>query len=468
MDCEIAAQYFATAATRSIHDYSTKDAGFQLDSTRLRTTDGTFSIIGSFKAPSVQYKSHDDGSHLHQFHTNSASKGNLQSILYLARQYYWGPAQTPVEGLEAEGRDHLVQNRTLANKLFAQAADLGSPEGHYNLGIILSNTYPNASFHHFTAAADGGFAAAQNGLGSMYLHGKPPIVERNVTKAFELFQNASEAGSGDGLYNVASMYRHGMGVEKNIVLAVQYLSQAAAHNHPNALYHLGKAYHDWGSWINLNVDRTRPPVQVHVDSIDNSPFGRRNQLRRDQTFPVSRSCPHARTMLKTVAERGTWGSILGDALNEFWKENYQEALFLYASAAEMGYEIAQDNLAYLWELRNTQGNSSSHFGYRHALRLHKMLAQSGHYGSTKLLGDYMYYGLGQSKANLSKALEYYTTASASGDAESILSLAMLYYEGSEKEKAIELLQESMDSNDIEWWPSKLMLWFLKVKRWLFI
>ena len=48
-----------------------------------------------------------------------------------------------------------------------------------------------------------------------------------------------------------------------------------------------------------------------------------------------------------VAERGPWGSLLRWALESYLKGQTTRALLLYSRVAELGYEVAQINAAWI-------------------------------------------------------------------------------------------------------------------------
>jgi SEL1 protein len=54
-------------------------------------------------------------------------------------------------------------------------------------------------------------------------------------------------------------------------------------------------------------------------------------------------------LLKTVAERGEWASILKEAYTDYQNGFDRKSLILYLQAAEEGFEVAQSNAAWLLE-----------------------------------------------------------------------------------------------------------------------
>lgn len=60
-----------------------------------------------------------------------------------------------------------------------------------------------------------------------------------------------------------------------------------------------------------------------------------------------RSCPTAVELFKNVAERGKWSDRLMIAHTDYREGRVDEALVSYYLLAEMGYEVAQSNVAFI-------------------------------------------------------------------------------------------------------------------------
>jgi TPR repeat protein len=126
------------------------------------------------------------------------------------------------------------------------------------------------------------------------------------------------------------------------------------------------------------------------------------------------SCAIAVRLLKTVAERGEWASILKEAHGDYMRGFDRKALMLYMQAAEEGFEVAQNNAAWLLErISNSAGHSSRARGDASddsasdlltdvlpnararralALRYWQRAAEQGNAEAQRKVGDYFYYG----------------------------------------------------------------------------
>jgi len=107
------------------------------------------------------------------------------------------------------------------------------------------------------------------------------------------------------------MYLSGVGVPRDYTLAAKYYNLAAQSGHILAIYNL---------------------AQMHATGTG-----------------MMRSCTAAVELYKTVAERGKWGLLLAEAHNDHQERRFSQALLKYMILAELGYEVAQSNAAFLME-----------------------------------------------------------------------------------------------------------------------
>lgn len=114
--------------------------------------------------------------------------------------------------------------------LYRQAAETGSPEGEYYLGLCyLDGTGVTAdtvkAIECAKKAADKGFAPAKSFLGSCYAHGNG--VTKDESMAVELWRQAADEDDVMGIWSIAAAYTQGFGVEKDLDLAEKYLLRGA-------------------------------------------------------------------------------------------------------------------------------------------------------------------------------------------------------------------------------------------------
>ena len=160
------------------------------------------------------------------------------------------------------------------------------------------------------------------------------------------------------------------------------------------------------------------------------------------------NCADAVFLLKTVAERGPWGRVLRDAYSLYKAGHRRKALILYMRAAEAGYEIAQNNVAYMlrkkmvplgWE--QGEGSTARREGRCTDGVGESFLERAVMQGSSEAavtLGDIFH-----ERGNTSRAVHFFQVAISQGDVvympRAAISLGRMYEHGDgvevDKEKA---------------------------------
>ena len=140
---------------------------------------------------------------------------------------------------------------------------------------------------------------------------------------------------------------------------------------------------------------------------------------------VLRSCHHATELFKNVAERGKWAESFMDAQALYDQGRVESAMLKYSFLAELGYERAQSNVAYI--LDSGKGCCGKAFEQKETYKrafLHWTRAATQGFSTARVkLGDYHYYGLERWSSimmvvlSLSVALLFRTFAISSADME---------------------------------------------------
>lgn len=99
-------------------------------------------------------------------------------------------------------------------------------------------------------------------------------------------------------------------------------------------------------------------------------------------------CTEAVSLLKYIAERGPWGALLQRAHEAQRAGDTDMALWHYVWAAELGFEVAQSNAA--WLLRQSYGAGEGGPAARLAVSMHRLAAGQGNVESLLELGDAYY------------------------------------------------------------------------------
>eukprot|EP00850_Spirogloea_muscicola_P020823 SM000228S07363 [mRNA] locus=s228:62161:65847:+ [translate_table: standard] len=378
-----AARLYADAAARSMAANSVLPEALLLEAVRLHVAGGERN-----EAAVAGHRGERDDAI--QFLEYNAAAGSADSLRALGQLYYWG----------ARG---LRRDLARAARLLGRAAELGSADAMLSLGEMHARGVgvprdDAAAARWFRAAADKGHASAHNGLG--WLHARGQGVDHNFTKAMEEFMLAASSDDADAQYNIGVMHKNGLGVPRSAEAAFAWFSQAAARAHLAALYQLAR---------------------MHAKG-----FGTRPNLVT------------AAALFKVVAERGPWGHLLRWAHSAFLDGDLPTAVLLYSRAAEMGYEVAQSNAAWLLEKKHQGevacvgsaggGRCSAEERQRKAHRLWRLSSEQGNVQAALLIGDAYYFGKGARK-DLERAAEAYRRAANQKSAQAMFNLGYMHEHG---------------------------------------
>ena len=205
----------------------------------------------------------------------------------------------------------------------------------------------------FQRSAEKGNPIGQAGIGMAFYHGAG--VEQNYEKAFKYFQLSANQGYVEGQLMLGIMYYKGEGVKRDYKAAVKWFQTSSQSGHALGYYNLG---------------------QMHATGTG-----------------VLRSCTTGTELFKNVAERGKWSSMFVEAYNLYRQGHIEQAFMKYLYLAELGYEVAQSNVAYLLDqmpdqLINIYNNKEEQ--YRKALIYWSRAANQGFHIARVKLGDYFY------------------------------------------------------------------------------
>ncbi|KAL8153565.1 hypothetical protein V2J09_011325 [Rumex salicifolius] len=317
-----------------------------------------------------------------------AQKGNALAMYKIGIFYY--------HGLRGLRRDPLK-----ALLWFLKAVEKGEPRSMEVLGEIyvrgtgVERNYTKA-FDWLSLAAKQQLYSAYNGIGYLYVKGYG-VDGKNYTRAKELFEKAADNEDPGGYYNLGVLYLKGIGVKRDVKLACKLFIKAADAGQPKAFYQLAKMFHT-GIGLKKNIQM-------------------------------------ATALYKLVAERGPWSSLLRWALESYLKGDVGRALLLYSRMAELGYEVAQSNAAWILdkygERSMCMGASSFCTDAERHQRAHSLWWQASKQGNEHaalLIGDAYYYGKGTER-DYDRAAEAYMHAKAQSNAQAIFNLGYMHEHG---------------------------------------
>ncbi|CAL5442442.1 unnamed protein product [Camellia sinensis] len=317
-----------------------------------------------------------------------AQKGNALAMYKIGIFYYFG-----LRGLR---RDHVK-----ALSWFSKAVEKGEPRSMELLGEIyargagVERNYTKA-FEWLKLASRQQLYSAYNGMGYLYVKGYG-VDKKNNTKAKEYFEKAAENEEAGGNYNLGVMYLKGIGVKRDVKLACKFFILAANKGQPKAFYQLAKMFHT-GVGLKLNL-------------------------------------PMATGLYKLVAERGPWSSLSRWALESYLKGDVGKAFLLYSRMAELGYEVAQSNAAWILDKYGQRSMCMGESGFctdteshQRAHSLWWQASEQGNEHAALLIGDAYYYGRGTER-DYERAAEAYKHAKSQSNAQAMFNLGYMHEHG---------------------------------------
>ncbi|XP_017471962.1 PREDICTED: protein sel-1 homolog 1 [Rhagoletis zephyria] len=311
-----------------------------------------------------------------------ADKGDVQSQVGLGQLYY-------------QGGKAIQQDHQKALEYFTQAANAGNAIGFAFLGKLylegseFIKADNETAFKYFKKAAELGDPVGQSGLGLMYLKGLG--VPKDSLKALNYFTQAADQGWVDGQLQLGNMYFTGNGVKTDYKLALKYFNLASQSGHVLAYYNLG-IMHTYG-------------------------------------MGMLRSCPAAVEFFKNVAERGRWSTNMMHAYSDYKNHRFNEAYMQYALLAELGYEVAQSNSAFLLDRGDVSIFHDRHEELIRAFYYWKRAAGQGYSAAQVKLGDYYYYGWGTNVDFETAASLYRKASEQQYNAQAMFNLGYMHEQG---------------------------------------
>jgi alpha-mannosidase II/SEL1 protein len=326
-----------------------------------------------------------------------ANKGDAQAQVGLGQLYLQGGRGVPID----------IQT---AHYYFQKAAENGNALAFGFLGKIFLEERDGVkpdyekSLEYFYKAAKMKNPVGQSGLGYMYLHGLN--VDLDYSEALNWFTLAAEQGWVEGHLYVGIIYYKGLGVKRDYKLAIKNFGLASKSGNLLAYYNM---------------------AQMHASGIG-----------------VLRSCTTALELFKNVAERGKWGGYLMHAYNAYKENQFEESFVLYSFLAEMGYEVAQSNTAFILDRGEVDNWETEKERYVRAMMYWSRSAAQGYAAAQLKLGDYHYYGLG-TKVDFELAANHYRQASEQHhNAQAMFNLGYMHEMGLGMEQDIHLAKRCYD------------------------
>ncbi|KAF8967950.1 hypothetical protein BDZ97DRAFT_1802104 [Flammula alnicola] len=431
--CESALSWYGSAAEQAITKFhSGPPGGRSLPQTATRLSD----LAGGIYGPGASVASTGMNSHrpaikagvaraagetwedVLEYYLFNAERGEIEFAFRLGKIFYQGSIYASPGGISSgsEGVGAIPRNFKSARRYFLLIARQVWPHDP-----------PNAMQTKDEHKPVGYAAASAAYIGRMYLRGEGVKVDYAVAKAW--FERGAEHGDRESHNGLGIMYRDGLGVKVDMPKALAHFNAAAGQELAEAQVNIGKYHYHRGelalamTYFETAVRNGSPfEAYYYLGEIHSA------QASSNAAPPhvASSSCAMAVSFYKLVAERGVWDDDLLRDAEIGWMagtdQGKQIAMLKWWIAAERGYEIAQNNLAYVLDqdksiLRLTRFSpmTLSTDSARLALTQWIRAAAQRNIDALVKVGDYYYHGLGvadeSEHSRLEKAARYYQSAS---------------------------------------------------------
>lgn len=346
----------------------------------------------AYVATAEQFVREGDAERASYFYSLAAEDGDVDATVTMAKRYYGGIGTEPSEAYARYYLDKLAIPPFHAIKLA------------YQLRAVEAKEPPRVEFADYD-----GFIRALAADAEKYKY---------ATAFLKLNRILAERGDMTALTVLGMLYAEGVGCEKNLVIAVQYLERAAAQGNSRAYYYLGDLF-TTGKSFEVDINRALGNYRMAAERGIPEAYETMGDIFSDGKL-IARNLAHAIELYDKAAEAG----ISSAARKSEDMKSKRESFFKYAKEAEhldppqsfrycaistaMGYPPAIRMLARLYELgRGTDKDT------RRAFLWYKTATESGDKHAYYDLGRCYAYGIGVA-FDYDMAQECFREALASG------------------------------------------------------
>ena len=245
----------------------------------------------------------------------------------------------------------------------------------------------------------------------LYEDGKKALEEKDYDSAYKFFQQSTNLGSIDAIYELSECYYWGRGINIDYDKAIELIKYGLDKENDKCLFLMGRAFH-FGNGIELNIKKAK---EYYKDAIrecsDKIVIGKAqgnlsNILWEEMDSDESKSDVIA--LYKESIKNGSTASMynLGYYFDNGYKVNrdYMVAYDYYRMAAEQNYTDAQAELGWMYE----KGNGVSQDYYKSAY-WYDLAAKNNHVVAIANLGTLYMNGNGV-ECNKEKGFSLYMKA----------------------------------------------------------
>ena len=306
--------------------------------------------------------------------------------------------------------------------MYHRSADMGDPEGMYNLGVCYEYGQRGLTedkvkaVEWYRKAAEAGNAAAMYSLGKCYEFCIGGLAQ-DFVKLVEWYRKAAEAGNAQGMYALALCYEDGYFLTRDGEKAIEWYQKAAEAGDVKAMNYLGYNY-EFGIELTWDAEKAMEWYQKAAEAGD----------------------------VKAMKRLGHSYEIGGTGL--MLTTNKVKALEWYQKAAEAGDTLAMRGIGSLYE---DGGGGLTEDGAK-AVEWYKKAVEAGDAYAMYDLGNLYGYGKGGLTKDEAKAVEWYRKAAEGGVEAAMRRLGYAYANGTwgltkDEAKAVEWYQKAAEAGD---------------------
>ena len=320
--------------------------------------------------------------------------------------------------------------------MYHRSADMGDPEGMYNLGVCYEDGQRGITrdgvkaVEWYRKAAEAGNAAAMYSLGKCYdccIGG----LAKDLVKLVEWYRKAAEAGNAQGMYALALCYEDGYFLTRDGEKAMEWYQKAAEAGDVKAMHHLGYSYEngDIGLELTRNEVKALEWYQKAAEAGDTLAMCGLGRLYKYGGGELTKDEAKAVEWYQKAAEAGNayamydLGNCYGYGNWGLTKDEAKavKAVEWYRKAAEGGVEAAMSRLGYAYA-NGTWGLTKDE---AKAVEWYQKAVEAGNKFAMHTLGRLYEDGGGELTKDEAKAVEWYQKAAKRGSSEAVKRLQEL-------------------------------------------
>ena len=353
------------------------------------------------------------------------------------------------------GREGLTKDEEQAIVWFQNAAEAGHGKAIKALAHIYEDKDEAMTVEWYRKGIELGDSCCMYNLGWSYAYGKGGLT-KDEAKALEWYRRSAEVDTscGCGMVALGISYENGEdGLSVDEVRAVELYRKAAALGHPRGMLRLGLAYEN--AMGGLTKDEVKAVEWYRKAAEAGNARGMsfmgyayeygQGELMKDEAKAVEWYQKAAE------AEDSLGMRYLGyayyNATGGLTKDDVQAGVW-WRKAAEAGDATAMFNLGFFYEY----GKGELTKDMVKAAEWYRKAAEAGNTTAMCNLGVYYEYGKGGLTKDEAKAVEWYKKAAEAGDATAMCNLGICYYNGREgltkdEAKAVEWYKKAAEAGN---------------------